>query len=316
MAPPKSPTTFRIATSLGPAGQFANSPMTVIELKGQTKHEKGEHYLRLSLSALQELADLLENDRLSAADKAIYNRAYTTGQRQYDEVIRIRDQLLTQKKTLRRFLVNIFVRKDAHRFYKVSYETFASIRRTSEDLTRRLLPNIPASGSPREESMQGHVSVCDENPHGIEEASESPGEEPAQDHVSVCEENPREVIEGSLPVADLPPNEIIRGMTVEVHNKQEEQNVIEALNRIRNSRDEDDGDDDDDQTIRAPPLQSRSSSPTPSCTIIRNYNYYIINQSVVSFDSEMQGTVLNAGVDGGVGSSSGRLTDINQPPSQ
>lgn len=118
--------------------------MTVTELKGRTNHEKGEHYLQLSLSALRELADLLENDRLSPTEKAIYDRAYTTGQRQYDEYAssssqkasliglcrakRIRDQLLEQKKTFRKFFVNLFVRTDARRFYKVSYETYSSIR--------------------------------------------------------------------------------------------------------------------------------------------------------------------------------------------
>ncbi|KAG2747292.1 hypothetical protein P692DRAFT_20569950 [Suillus brevipes Sb2] len=146
MDPPRSSTTFRISTPMGVAGQFANSPMTVIELKGKTNHEKGEHYLQLSLSALRELAYLLDNDRLSPSEKAIYDRAYTTGQHQYDEVIKIRDQLLTQKKTLRRFFVNLFVRTDARRFYKVSYETFSSIRRTSEDLTRRLLPKTSILG--------------------------------------------------------------------------------------------------------------------------------------------------------------------------
>jgi hypothetical protein len=143
-------------------------------------------------------------------------------------------------------------------------------------------------------------------------------EEPAQGHVSVCEENPREVVEGSLPVANLPPNEIIRGLNVEVHDEQEEQQVLEALDRIKNSReadkDDEDEDEDDNQTIRPPPSQSRSPSPTPSCTIIRNIFY--INQSVVSFDSELRGTALNIGVDGGVGPSSNSLTDTNRPPFQ
>jgi hypothetical protein len=280
--------------------------MTVIELKSRTKtkYEKGEHYLSLSLSALQELADLLENDRLTETDKAIYDRAYTSGQRQYDEVKKIRDQLLTQKKTFRKFLINLFIHTDARRFYKVSYETFTSIRRTSEDLTRRLLPDKsvnPASGSPGEEPAQGHASLCEDNPPAVEEAL-GHREEPAQGHVSVCEENPREVVEGSLPVANLPPNEIIRGLNVEVHDEQEEQQVLEALDRIKNSReadkDDEDEDEDDNQTIRPPPSQSRSPSPTPSCTIIRNIFY--INQSVVSFDSELRGTALNIGVDGGL----------------
>ncbi|KAG2125997.1 uncharacterized protein EDB93DRAFT_1278755 [Suillus bovinus] len=309
MDPPKSSTTFRITTPLGPAGQFANSPMTVIELKGRTNHEKGEHYLQLSLSALRELADLLENDRLSPTEKAIYNRAYTTGQRQYDEVKRIRDQLLTQKKTFRKFLINLFVRTDARRFYKVSYETYSSIRRTSEDLTRRLLPD------------KSVISV-----------SESPGEKPSEGHVSVCEENPREVAEvfqvGAIilslrplitcsgSVADLPPDETIKGITVEVHNKEEEQEVFANLKRITNCRKADENEEeeeDDDRTIKPTPSQSRPPSPSPSCTVIWN-NYYI-NQSVASFDSELRGTTLNIGVDGG-GSLSGRFTDTDQPPSQ
>lgn len=274
---------------MGVAGQFANSPMTVIELKGKTNHEKGEHYLQLSLSALRELAYLLDNDRLSPSEKAIYDRAYTTGQHQYDEVIKIRDQLLTQKKTLRKFFVNLFVRTDARRFYKVSYETFSSIRRTSEDLTRRLLPktSILASGNSMEEPVQGHVSVC--------------------------EENPREVVEGSIPVTDLPPNEILRGITVEAHNEEEEQEVFATLNQIKNSREVND-DEDDDRTIRPSPSQSRPPSPSPSCTVIWNTNNYYIHQSIASFDSEMEGATLNLGADGAVGSSYNWLTDTNQPP--
>jgi hypothetical protein len=85
MDPPKSNTTIRITTDLGPASQFANSPMTVIELKGRTNHEKGEHYLQLSLVALRELDSLLKDERLSASEKATYNRAYVVGMDRYDE---------------------------------------------------------------------------------------------------------------------------------------------------------------------------------------------------------------------------------------
>ncbi|KAG2141278.1 hypothetical protein DEU56DRAFT_796059 [Suillus clintonianus] len=291
MDPPKSSTTIRITTPLGHASQFANSPMTVIELKGRKNHEKGEHYLQLSLTALRELANLLENDRLSAADQATYNRAYTVGQRQYDEARNIRDQLLTQKKTFRKFIVNLFYRRgesDAHRFYKVSYEAYSSIRRTSEDLARRLLPNksdILTSGSPGE-SAQGDISVC--------------------------EESPCEVVEGSFSVNDLPPDETIRGINVEVHGEQEEQEAFETFNRIAKSQqaDEED-DDDDDQTIKPRPSQSRPSSPSSICTII--WNNYHITQSVVSFDSETSGSTLNVGVDKAAGSSSDWQPDTNQP---
>ncbi|KAG1726315.1 hypothetical protein EDB19DRAFT_1753036 [Suillus lakei] len=291
MDPPKSTTTFRFTTPLGPASQFANSPMTVVEVKGQNNYEKGEHFLQLSLSALRELADLLESDRLSAADKAIYDEAYTTGQRQYDEVKTIRDRLWAQKKTFRRFLVNLFVpTSDARRFVKVSYDTYSSIRRTSEEVRRLTLPN------------KGNIL-----------AFGSSGKS-AQGHVSVCEENPREVEESNLSVTDLPPDDTIRGITVEVHDEQEEQEACEALNRIAKCREADEDDDDGSNTIIPSPSQSRPSSPSPSCTIIWN-NYYI-NQSVASFDSELRGTTLNVGVDEGVGSSSGWQTDTNQPPSQ
>lgn len=298
MDPPKSKTTFRISTNLGPASQFANSTMTTIEVKGRTPQEKGEHYLQLSLKVLEELATLLEDGRLSENQRTSYCDIYETSKSQLDDMIELRNQLASHKKSFRQFIVNLFVRRgesDAQRFHKITFRNFTSIRRTSDDLHRLLLPDrnaIFASASPRE-STQGDVSVL--------------------------EESPRDVVEGNCPVADLPPNEIIRGMTVEVHGEQEEQMVVATLNRIRNSgeADEEEEEDDDDQTIRPNPSQSRPSSPTPSCTIIRsnNYNYYI-NKSVVSFDSELTGTALNVGVDGGVGTSSGWLTDTNQPPSQ
>ncbi|KAG1748260.1 uncharacterized protein EDB91DRAFT_870202 [Suillus paluster] len=174
MDPPKSKTTIRIATNLGPASQFANSPMTVIELKGRTNHEKGEHYLQLSLAALRELADLLEDDRLSANDKATYNRAYSSSRDRYDEVKRIRDQLLAQKKSFRKFLVNLFVREsDARRFYKVSYDNYSTIRTTSDELHRRLLPdkNVILASVNSEESTQCHASVCEEGPRDVVEGT-------------------------------------------------------------------------------------------------------------------------------------------------
>jgi hypothetical protein len=77
MRPPKASTTVQIAA--------ANLPATFIQLKGGTDRDEGDLYLQLSLAALRELADLLEHDRLSPADKANYNRAYTAGKLQYDQ---------------------------------------------------------------------------------------------------------------------------------------------------------------------------------------------------------------------------------------
>lgn len=86
MNPPKSSTTVRISADLGLANQYTNLPgTTVIELKGRTAEEKGDHYLQLSLAALTELARLLENPRLSDSDKIAYHKAYIINRAQYDE---------------------------------------------------------------------------------------------------------------------------------------------------------------------------------------------------------------------------------------
>jgi hypothetical protein len=85
MKPPKSSTTVRISADLGLASQYTNSPGTVIELKGRTAEEKGDHYLQLSLAALKELANLLETPRLSDSDKKTYHEAYIINRAQYDE---------------------------------------------------------------------------------------------------------------------------------------------------------------------------------------------------------------------------------------
>jgi hypothetical protein len=251
--------------------------MTVIELKGRTHYEKGEHYLQLSLAALKELAGLLEDERLSEKDKTAYNRAYITSRDRYDDVKKIRDRVLAQKKSFRKFIVNLFVREsDAKHFHKVSYRNFSSIKRTSEELTRLLLPdknNIFASGSPSEPA-QGHGDV------------------------SVCEEDPRDVIESNISVRDLPPNETLRGINVDVHTDEEANEVLATLNRFAISGEEGE-ETEDDRTIKAPISQSRPSSPSPSCTVIYNYNVY--NHSVVSVDSEMIGTTINSRVDGGAG---------------
>ncbi|KAG0699944.1 hypothetical protein DFH29DRAFT_934763 [Suillus ampliporus] len=284
MDPPMSRTTFRISTPLGPASQFANS--NVVMLKGRTNREKGELYLQLSLTALQELAALLENNSLSADDKTTYHVAYTAGKRQREEVKKIREQLLAQKKSFRKFLVNLFVRdSDARRFYKFSYDNYSSIRRTSDDLNTLLLPDMDA----------------------IPTTSGSSGES-AQGDASVSEESPRDVVE----VEDLSPNETVRGITLDVPTEQA-QETFAILNRLKNSISGEEDEDDDDQTIRPSTSESRPPSPTPSCTIIHN-NYYI-NQSVVSFDSEMTGTTINSGVNEGIGAASLTDSDTNKPPS-
>lgn len=276
MDPPKSKTTIRISTDLGPASQFTNSSMTTIELKGRTPQEKGEHYLQLSLKALKELATLLEDERLSENQRASYYEIYDTSMAQHDNMIELRNQLLSHKKSFRDLIVNFFVRKsDAKRFHKITYRNFANIRRTSDDLHRLLLPDrnaIFALASPRE-SEQGDVSVH--------------------------EESPRDVVEGNCSVNDLLPDAHIRGFNLDLCTEQEANQAIGMLIGMTTFED-----DDDDRTIRPSYSQSRPPSPSPSCTIICNYN---INRSVVSFDSESNGTTLNIGIDGEVNPSSGRL---------
>ncbi|KAG2056798.1 hypothetical protein BDR06DRAFT_995299 [Suillus hirtellus] len=279
MDPPKSKTTIRISTNLGSASQYMNTSMTTIELKGRTAQEKGEHYLQLSLKALQELAILLEDQRLSEDQRASYCDIYETSMNQHLDMTELRNQLSLQKKSFRKFIVNLFVREsDAKRFHKITYRNFSNIRRTSDDLHRILLPDrkaIFASASPRE-SVQGDVSVR--------------------------EESPRDVVEGNCPVKDLPPDAHLGGFNLDVCTEEEANKAIATLIRMTTSEqeEEEEEEEDDDKTIR--PSHSRPLSPSPSCTIIYNYN---IKESVVSFDSESHGTTLNVGKDvGGVSSSS------------
>lgn len=279
MKPPKSSTTIRISADLGHASQYANSPGTVIELKGRTAEEKGDHYLQLSLAALKELADLLESPRLSHDDKKAYHEAYIINRAQYDDLVRLRDQLLGQKKSLRRSLVNLFVRSDAKHFYKITYRNFKAIKRTSEDIVRSLLPNTL-------------------------EALSSRG--PAAGDISVCEESPRDVVDGNISLRDLPPNETLKGISVDVHTEPEANEALATLNRIAIAGEDD---DDDDQTIRPSTLR-RPLSRSSTCTVIYNYNLY--NHSVVSVDSDLTGTTINSGVGEGVGSSSCLCPDTNQ----
>lgn len=269
MNPPKSSTTVRISADLGLANQYTNLPgTTVIELKGRTAEEKGDHYLQLSLAALTELARLLENPRLSDSDKIAYHKAYIINRAQYDDLIRLRDQLLGQKKSFRQFLINLFIRSDAKHFYKITYRNFKAIKRTSEDLVRRLLPDM-----------------CD--------ILGSTG-----GNVSVCEESPCDVVDGNISVRDLPSNQTIQGISVDVHTEQEASELLAMVDRFRNSEEEEE-EDDDDRTIRGP-ISDRPSTPCSTFTVVQiQHNVY--NGSVVAYDSELTGTTINSGVDGGVG---------------
>lgn len=255
-------------------------PGTVIELKGRTAEEKGDHYLQLSLVALKELANLLESPQLSDGEKRAYHEAYLINRAQYDDMVHLRDQLLGQKKSFRRFLVNLFFRSDAKHFYKITYRNFKAIKRTSEDIVRRLLPDTNDILGPRG-SAEGDVSVC--------------------------EESPCDVVDDNISVRDLPPNTTLQGFSVDVHTESEANEVLVTLDQLANSG-EDDEDEDDDQTIRAT-TSRRSPSPCSTCTVVIVNNYNVYNHSVVSFDSELTGTTINSGVDGGVGS--GGLTDTN-----
>ncbi|KAG1801885.1 uncharacterized protein BJ212DRAFT_1591348, partial [Suillus subaureus] len=255
MNPPKSSTRVRITADLGLASQYTNLPGTVIELKGQTAEEKGDHYLQLSLVALKELAKLLESPQLPDSEKQAYHEAYIINRAQYDDLVRLRDQLLGQKKSFRRFLINLFVRSDAKHFYKITYRNFKAIKRTSEDLVRRLLPDTHDILGPRG-SAEGDVSVC--------------------------EESPRDVVDGNISVRDLPPNATIQGFSVDVHTESEADEVLATLNQFANSGEED---EEDDRTIRAS-TSYRPPSPCSTCTVVLNH-YNVYNHSVVSFDSEL-----------------------------
>ncbi|OAX36844.1 hypothetical protein K503DRAFT_867276 [Rhizopogon vinicolor AM-OR11-026] len=279
MRPPKSSATIRITTDLGPASNFANSS-TVIELKGRTNHEKGELYLKLSLTGLRELDNLLRNEQLSASDKAIYDRAYVAGMKRYDEVKKIRDQLFSQKKSFRRFLVNLFVyNSDARTFHEISYSNYVFIRSTSDEISRLLLPD--------RNTILGSLG------------------ESSHPHVSACEESPRDVVE----VKDLPPDETLRGISMDIDTEEEVNEVLTTLNRIATSGGEeeegggDDDDDDDDGSRTARPsisqISLRPPSPTGSLTVIYNYNNSYLSNSVVSIDSEVSGTTINSGVNRG-----------------
>lgn len=299
-----------IPTPLDPV----NSPLPANKtLKGRTDFEKGEAYLQLSLTSLRELASLLENERLSASQKASYVGAYTNSKRLYDETTRIRDELLSQKKSFRKVIINFFVRDpDAKRFHKVAYWSYSSIKSTSDGLNRLLLPEFENLGEP----AQGNESNTTESPHDViednlsgaildvhteQEVQETgvaiSGEEDEEDDRT---RSPSDAVEGNLSAENVSPNESVQDINLNLHTKQEVQEAMAIFDRLGTvDSAEEDEEEDDDRTIRPP--QRRTSSPSSS----RRINiYYNITQSVVSFDSESNGTTLNIGVDGGVGSSS------------
>ncbi|KIK35066.1 hypothetical protein CY34DRAFT_812442 [Suillus luteus UH-Slu-Lm8-n1] len=227
MNPPKSKTTIRISTNLGPASQFVDSSMTTIEVKGRTPQEKGEHYLQLSLKALEELATLLKDGRLSEEQRTSYYDIYDTSREQHAHMIELRNQLLSHKKSFRDFVVNFFVRKsDAQRFHKITYRNYANIRRTSDELHTLFLPkkdDIFASATPSESAQGGF---------------------------SVREENPRDVVEGDCLVKDLPPDAQIGGFNLDLPTEQEANEALGMLYRMTTCEENDD--DDDDRTSLFP----------------------------------------------------------------
>ena len=119
---------------------------------------------------------------------------------------------------------------------------------------------------------------------------------------------------------------------MDVDNDEEANEVLMALKRFAMSEGDEENDDDDydddERTsaflhhvpmispnrllaISVRPSVSQSSLRPPSrvsCTII--YNSYNINQSVISVDSEVTGTTINSGVNGG----SSRSAEITMQP--
>ncbi|KAG2152793.1 hypothetical protein DEU56DRAFT_776159 [Suillus clintonianus] len=168
--------TIPIATPVDPTSKSSNSPTTIAKLlKGRTNYEKGSHYLQLSLATLNELASLSAHERLSASQKASCAEAYRSGRILSEETIKIRNQLLTQKKSFRKFLVNLFVRESKTKhFYKISYRNYSSIRRTSDDLNRLLLSEIDTILRNLGESAQCNESVTEEGPGRCEGSYSAP----------------------------------------------------------------------------------------------------------------------------------------------
>lgn len=266
----------------------------------KTNYEKGEHYLQLSLTTLDELASLSKQEHLSESQKASFVQAYNSSKTLSEETKKIRDTLRpSQKKSLRKFLINLFIRESSSKhFYKVAYRNYSAIRRTSDDLNRVLVSEIDAlltSGHLRV-TAQGNEAVNEESLHNAVEDS------PGRREDSLLDEEDGSTMSHVVEAEGLSSNENTQDIHLDVHTNQEE--VIAILDRLGINFDDgggggDDGDDDDDDgsaTAIPSHSQSRAPSPRPSlCTI----NIYI-NKSVVSFDSESTGATLNVGENEGV----------------
>lgn len=293
----------------------------------RTNFGKGQHYLQLSLKTLDELASLSEHDGLSASQKASYAEACRNSRTLSEETIRIRDQLLTQKKSFRKFLVNLFIRESSTKhFYKVSFRNYSSIRRTSDDLNRLFFSEIdgiltsinlgkPAQGNEAVDE-DSRCNVVEDNPglslnentqginlevHSKKVQETRVANSREDDEGDVSTRSPCDVVEGSHSAEGPPLNENTQDINLNVCTEQGVQDALAIFDGLgikfsREEREDDnDCDDDGSETIRPSPPQSRASSPYPTCTV----NIFI-NQSVVSFDSESTGTTLNVGINKGV----------------
>lgn len=300
-----------IAMALDSTSQSANSPMPP---KGSTNYEKGEHYLRLSLTALDELASWSEHERLSENQKASYAEAFRNARTLSEETEKIRNQLLTQKRSFRKFFVNLFIRESStKRFYKVSSRNYSTIRRTSDDLNRQLLSEIGTllTSGHLEQSAQGNEAVNEESLRNVEDDLDlspnenTPGidlevhtEHVQETRVAISEDedndstrSPCDVVGGNHS-AGLSPDDDTQDINLDVHTEQGVQDAFAIIDElgIKFSREEDEF--NDNETIRPSPSQSTPPSPGPSCTINIFYN---INQSMVSFDSALTEPTLNVG---------------------
>lgn len=309
-----------IGTASDSTSQSANSSVQLM-----TDYEKGEHYLRLSLETLDELTSLSEHESLSASQKASYAEACRNGRTLSQETVKIRNRLLTQKKPFRKFLVNLFIRESSTKhFYKVSYRNYSSIRRTSDDLNRQLLSEIDTliTSGILGQSSQGNVAVNEESLHNVVEDNLAEGLSPNENtqginldvhteqvqetRVAISEEDeengstrsPCDAVEGNHLAEGLSLDGNTQDINLDIHTEQGEQ-ALAICDRlgIKFFREEDEC--DDDETIRPSPSQSTAPSPGSSCTI----NIFLnINQSMVSFDSELTEPTLNVGVNEAVGS--------------
>ncbi|KIK37023.1 hypothetical protein CY34DRAFT_479909 [Suillus luteus UH-Slu-Lm8-n1] len=221
--------------------------MPTLAIRRMSNFDKGEGFLKLSLTTLDELASLSEHEGLSASQKASYAEACRNGRTLSEETIRMRNRLLAQKKSFPKFLVNLFVRESSSKhFYRVSYRNYTSIKRTSDDLNRLWL-GIDEILTNRGESAQGDAAVdeeslasanCRESAQGDEVvdeeslASANCGESAQGDEV-VDEESLHNVLEDVLGLAL---NENTQGINLDVHTEQVQET------RVANSGEDDEGD--------------------------------------------------------------------------